>query len=101
MNVVAISSTLNTAPIGAENPAPGCDPSLSFLTGAEKVYAANLIGDWQRQLQQLDGALPKTCKGHKDDVFRLLNHAKVPPWELKKDHVGKYLDSRCDPATKT
>jgi hypothetical protein len=63
MNVVAISSMLNTAPIGAENPAPGCDPSLSFLTGAEKVYAANLIGDWQRQLQHLDGALPKTCKG--------------------------------------
>lgn len=101
MNVVAISSTLNTAPIGAENPAPGCDPSLSFLTGNEKVYATNLILDWQRQLQHLDGALPKTCKGHKDDVFRLLNHARVPPWELKKDHVSKYLDSRCDPATKT
>lgn len=101
MNVVAISSTLNTAPFGAENPAPGCDPSLPFLTGNEKVYATNLIGDWQRQLLHLDGALPKTCKGHKDDVFRLLNHAKVPPWELKKDHVGKYLDSRCDPATNT
>jgi site-specific recombinase XerD len=101
MNVVAISSTLNTAPIGAENPAPGCDPSLSFLTGNEKVYATNLILDWQRQLQHLDGALPKTCKGHKDDVFRLLNHARVPPWELKKDHVSKYLDSRCNPATAT
>lgn len=25
----------------------------------------------------------------------------MPPWELKKDHVGKYLDSRCDPATNT
>lgn len=69
MNVVAISSTLNTAPIGAEKPAPGCDPSLSFLTGAEKVYATNLIGDWQRQLQHLDGALPKTCKGRKSETY--------------------------------
>jgi len=98
---VSIFSTLTTAPIGAEKPAPGCNPSLSFLTGNEKVHATNLIGDWQRQLLHLDGALPKTGKGHKDDVFRLLNHAKVPSWELKKAHVGKYLDSRCDPATNT
>lgn len=101
MDVVAVSSTLNIAPTGAENPAPGCDPSLPFLTGNEKVYATNLIRDWQRQLQHLDGALAKTCKHHKDDLFRLLNHAHVPPWELKKDHVSKYLASRCNPATDT
>lgn len=100
MNVDVISSTANIAPIGAEKPTPGCDPSLSFLTGTEKTYATNLIRDWQAQLQHLDGVMAKTCKGHKEDVFRLLNHAQVAPWELRKDHVTKYLESRFNPETR-
>ena len=99
MNVVTISSTPNTAAIAEKNPAPGNNSSLSFLKMTEIAYATNLINDWQAQLQHLDGLQQKSCKGHKDDVLRLLNHAKVAPWELKKDHVTKYLESRFNAAT--
>jgi len=99
MSIVRISGVSNTALISAEAPACGCDPSLPFLHGEKKVYATNLIRDWQAQLRHLVGVQPKTGKSHQDDLFRLLNHARVAPWDLKKEHVSAYLDSRCDPAT--
>lgn len=101
LNVAAKSGAANSAPIGAERPAPGCDPSLSFLGGDKKVYAGNLIRDWYAQMLHLDGLQASSCKGHQDHVFRLLNHARVPPWELKKDHVSAYLESRQDPRTQS
>lgn len=101
LNVVSKSGARNSAPIGAERPTPGCDPSLSFLGGDKKVYATNLIRDWYAQMLHLDGLQASSCKSHQDHVFRLLNHAQVPPWELKKDHVSSYLASRQDPRTQS
>ncbi|OYT93075.1 MAG: recombinase, partial [Pseudomonas sp. PGPPP3] len=71
------------------------------MGGDQKVYATNLIRDWYAQMLHLDGLQQSSCKGHQDDVFRLLNHARVPPWELKKDNVTAYLASRQDPRTQT
>lgn len=99
MSISVVPRTSNSAPNGAESRAPGSDPSLPFLSGQERTYAANLIRDWQAQLRHLDGLLAKSCKSHQDDLFRLLNHAKVAPWALSKTHVTKYLDSRAAEAT--
>lgn len=82
LNVVAKSGAANSAPIGAERPAPGCDPSLSFLGGDKKVYAGNLIRDWYAQMLHLDGLQASSCKGH-------------------QDHVSAYLESRQDPRTQS
>lgn len=72
LNVVAKSGAANSAPIGAERPAPGCDPSLSFLGGDKKVYAGNLIRDWYAQMLHLDGLQASSCKGHQDHVSAYL-----------------------------
>ncbi len=101
VNVLVIPSASNSAPIGVERLAPGCDPSLPFLTGDEKTYATNLVRDWQAQLLHLDGLQQSSCKSHKDNVFRLLNHAQLPPWQLRKEHVTAYLESRQDPRTES
>lgn len=99
MNVLRLPGTTNSEPI-AETPAvPGCDPSLVFLHGDRQTYAANLIRDWQAQLQHFDGLKRNSCALHKENFFRLLNHARVAPWELKKEHVTRFLESRVNKET--
>jgi len=94
MNVVRILGTANSEAPAERRPAPGCDPSLSFLSGDRLLYATNLIKDWHAQLLHYDGLKPKSAKAHRENMFRLLNHARVAPWELRKEHVTQYLDSR-------
>jgi site-specific recombinase XerD len=75
-------------------PEPACERSLGFLGGDRHAYATNLVRDWEAQLVYLDGLKGNSAKNFADDVFRLLNHAQVAPWELNKDHVAAFLQAR-------
>lgn len=95
MNVLAISRTSNSVPIGAETPKRGPDHDLSFLLGDRRTYALNLIRDWRQQLEHINGLQKKSIKKTVDEAMRLITFAQVPPWELKKEHVSAFLDERC------
>lgn len=45
-------------------------------------------------MRHLDGLKAKSCKAHSSNLLRLLNHARVAPWELRKKHVADFLESR-------
>lgn len=93
-NVVAIAGTLNSSLAKESRPEPACDRSLGFLGGDRHAYATNLVRDWEAQLIYLDGLKGSSAKNFTDDLFRLLNHAKSAPWELKKEHVSSFLEAR-------
>lgn len=99
MNVVRISGTPNSEPIAEKQPVPACDPALPFLKGPRHTYATNLVKDWHAQILHYEGLKPKSANAHRDNFFRLLNHARVAPWELTKSHITKYLESRVDAET--
>ena len=42
----------------------------------------------------LDGLKKKSVESHSSNLFRLLNHAQVAPWELKPVHVSRFFESR-------
>ena len=67
---------------------------LDFLSGERQTYANNLIRDWEAQLRHLDGLKGVSCKGHADNLYRLINHAGVAPWDLRKKHVTQFLEHR-------
>lgn len=73
-----------------------CDAGLDFLGGEAKTYANNLIRDWHAQIVHLDGLKGKSASNHRANLFRLLNHAQVAPWELKPVHVTRYFESRTE-----
>jgi len=98
-NVRAIHSTLNSSPAKERRPEPACARSLNFLSGDRQAYALNLIRDWEAQMRHLEGLKGKSCKAHADNLFRLINHSGVAPWELKKNHVTAFLESRIDKDT--
>lgn len=93
-NVVAISGTPNSSLAKENRPEPGSERSLAFLGGDGHAYAFNLVRDWEAQLIHLEGLKGNSAKSFADDVFRLLNHAKVAPWDLKKEHVTSFLQAR-------
>ena len=93
-NVVAIPGTPNSSLAKEIRPEPACERSLAFLTGDRHAYATNLVRDWEAQLIYLDGLKGTSAKNFTEDVFRLLNHAQAAPWELKKEHVTRYLQAR-------
>ena len=80
-NVVAISGTPNSSLAKENRPEPGSERSLAFLGGDGHAYAFNLVRDWEAQLIHLEGLKGNSAKSFADDVFRLLNHAKVFPLE--------------------
>lgn len=93
-NVFAISGTLISSP-AQECPAKaGSDAGLDFLGGDAKTYAINLIKDWHAQIVFLDGLKAKSAGNHRDNLHRLLNHARVAPWELKPVHITKYFEEK-------
>lgn len=98
-NVFAIGGTLNSSLAKESQPEPACARSLGFLSGDRHAYATNLIRDWEAQMRHLDGLKAKSCKAHADNLARFLNHAQVAPWELKKEHVTRFLESRVDKRT--
>jgi len=75
------------------------EASLSFLSGQESTYTENLLDDWFAQMLHLDRNKKKTCKTHRDNLERLMKHAAVPPWKLRKQHVVKFFESRVVPET--
>jgi hypothetical protein len=79
MNVLAISRTSNSVPIGAETPKRGPDHDLSFLLGDRRTYALNLIRDWRQQLEHINGLQKKSIKKTVDEAMRLITFAQVPP----------------------
>ena len=93
-NVLAIRGTTNSSPGKETRPAPACNRELSFLSGERHRYASNLVSDWEAQLLYLDGVQSATAKHFVGDLSRLINHAEVAPWELRKEHVTRYLESR-------
>lgn len=93
-NVVALPGTPNSSLAKENRPEPACERSLGFLGGDRHAYATNLVRDWEAQLVYLDGLKGNSAKNFADDVFRLLNHAQVAPWELNKDHVAAFLQAR-------
>lgn len=95
MNVLAISRTSNSVPIGAETPKRGPDHDLSFLLGDRRTYALNLIRDWRQQLEHINGLQKKSIKKTVDEALHLITFAQVPPWELNKEHITAFLDERC------
>lgn len=98
-NVVHLSGTQNSSQAQESQRVAESDASLGFLFGDRRDYALNLIQEWSAQMRHLDGLQPKSCKSHSDNLFRLINHAGLAPWELRKHHVTKYLDSRVDAET--
>ncbi|MBS0456688.1 MAG: tyrosine-type recombinase/integrase [Proteobacteria bacterium] len=99
MSISPITPDTNSSLQRPNRAEPGCDRSLAFLKGNKHTYAANLISDWQAQLLHYNGLKPGSCRNHRDNCFRLLNHACVAPWELTKEHVIRYLESRVDSET--
>lgn len=93
-NVVAISGTQNSSLTKENGPEPGCERSLAFLGGDSHTYATNLVRDWEAQLIHLEGLKGISAKSFANKVFRLLNHAKSAPWDLKKEHVTSFLEAR-------
>lgn len=98
-NVRAIHSTPISSPAKESRPEPASVRGLGFLSGDRQSYALNLIQDWEAQMRHLDGLKRKSCKAHADNLYRLINHAGVAPWELKKKHVTDFLDARVDKIT--
>ena len=94
-NVFAILGTPNSS-LPQESPVAvtASDPGLSFLGGNAKIYTDNLIKDWHAQLVHLDGLKGKSAGNHRDNLFRLLNHAQLPPWELRPAHLTRYFEAR-------
>ncbi len=99
MAVLKLSGTLNSEPQGKSHPEAGSDSSLSFLHGTKLAYALNLVRDWHADLLHYQGLKPGSAKLHRDNLLRLLNHARVAPWELQKDHVTRYFESRVNQET--
>ena len=95
-NVFAISGTSISSPAQEMPVKAACDAGLDFLGGEAKTYANNLIRDWHAQIVHLDGLKGKSAGNHRDNLFRLLNHAQVAPWELKPVHVTRYFESRTE-----
>lgn len=93
-NVSTIFDTTISLPGKETQPVPGCHRQLPFLSGNRHRYATNLLLDWDAQLIYLDGVQSSTAKKMVGDLFRLINHAEVAPWELRQEHVSRYLDSR-------
>lgn len=99
MNVRPLRGTTDSSLPAKTPPVAGNDASLSFLAGERLAYARNLVQDWQAQLQHLGGLKSKSCKKHRDNLFRLLNEVRLAPWELRKEHVTRFLESRVDQET--
>ncbi len=93
-NVLHLPSTAISSVTAESAPEPGCSRELSFLSGDRKTYAQNLIRDWEAQKRFLDGISAKSCAGLADNLYRLINHAQVAPWELKPKHVVDFLSKR-------
>jgi len=93
-NVVNLKRTANSSATKQSGRTVGNARSLSFLGGEALVYATNLIRDWEAQLLHLDGLKKKSVESHSSNLFRLLNHAQVAPWELKPVHVSRFFESR-------
>lgn len=93
-NVQPIFGTQNSSPAKESRPEPASVRGLDFLSGDRQTYANNLIRDWEAQLRHLDGLKGVSCKGHADNLYRLINHAGVAPWELRKKHVTQFLEHR-------
>jgi len=68
--------------------------SFAGLTRSEKTYANNMINDWYAQMHHLHGNQKNTCNSHRDNLMRLIDFAGVPPWELRKYHVVRFLQRR-------
>ncbi len=91
--------TINTAlPKESAKGRREVDP-LGFLTGDAHTYAENLLSDWYANMLHLQKNKKITCDSHKANMLRLLKHASVPPWALKKDHVTKFFESRINKRT--
>ncbi len=95
-NVFAIPGTPISSPAQEMPGQAACDAGLDFLGGEAKTYANNLIRDWHAQIVHLDGLKGKSAGNHRDNLFRLLNHTRVAPWELKPVHVTRYFESRAE-----
>ncbi|MUH93939.1 recombinase, partial [Pseudomonas aeruginosa] len=93
-NVVNLNRTAISSASKQSGRTAGNARSLSFLGGEALVYATNLIRDWEAQLLHLDGLKKKSVESHSSNLFRLLNHAQVAPWELKPVHVSRFFESR-------
>jgi len=92
-------SPFNTAqPKESANNQGGVDP-LEFLKGDARTYTENLLSDWYANMLHLQKNKKKTCEHHKANMLRLLRHASVPPWGLKKDHVTRFFESRTNQQT--
>lgn len=95
-DVAALSGTPNSLPANESRSEPANERSLAFLTGDRHTFATNLMRDWHAQLLYLDGVKGNTAKGFSDQVYRLLNHAQVAPWELRKEHVTTFFQARAE-----
>lgn len=94
-NVFAISGTsISSQPQERPVVVPASDSGLGFLSGDAQTYAVNLIKDWHAQLVFLDGLKGKSAGNHRDNLFQLINHAGVAPWELRPVHLTRYFESR-------
>lgn len=95
-DVTAILGTTNSSLAKESRSEPASDRSLAFLTGDRHTFATNLMRDWHAQLLFLDGVKGNTAKSFADQMYRLLNHAQVAPWELRKEHVTGFLQTRSE-----
>ncbi|RTZ75909.1 MAG: hypothetical protein DSZ00_01190 [Gammaproteobacteria bacterium] len=99
MHDMSTISPFNTAqPKESANNQGGVDP-LEFLKGDARTYTENLLSDWYANMLHLQKNKKKTCEHHKANMLRLLRHASVPPWGLKKDHVTRFFESRTNQQT--
>lgn len=93
-NVANLNRAANSSATKQSGRPTGNARDLSFLGGEALTYATNLIRDWEAQLLHLDGLKKKSVKCHSSNLYRLLNHAHVAPWELKPVHVSRFFESR-------
>lgn len=95
-NVIPISGTANSSPEKQSSRVPANSLALDFLGGDEKTYTDNLIKDWHAQLVFLEGLKANSALTHRDNLVRLLNHAKLAPWQLGPQNVTHYFQDRAD-----
>lgn len=98
-NVLQLPRTGNSSVPPESTSEPGCSRELQFLPEAQRTFAKNLIRDWEAQKQFLDGVTKKSSDSAASNLLRLINHAKVAPWELRSKHVVDFLSNRTNPLT--